>query len=325
MIPFLKSATFDYTRLKGVIWCTDGLEHPTCVTASACKACVSWLGNQKAKRPLVVNCSGMRSIADHALDGLATVIEDGHCIIFTNTDAICGEIIGQYPDKTYPRTVFGDRFIIFGKVQPVWAKPDALDSEIANTEHSFIEQALKDSFELFPEGPRRLASTPFLANGVCDLGKILSDPSRFLWVSLLMAERFEKFVRGVPAPAATKVSGELRLLAVSLRASPMAVAVALLSEQKVDIIDHMGPIQRILEEDRIAGAARRRSYVFIADFLVGGTELKIAKTFAYLRGSEVCHALAFGSYLASEDYTAGMEIDSLGNMKKSCTGLTLQF
>jgi hypothetical protein len=135
-----------------------------------------------------------------------------------------------------------------------------------------------------------LNSTPYRANGRFDARLILERPADFLWISMLMADLVETAIAETLAAAP-------RLIATSLRASPFAATVSRLLTTGCDleIVDHMGPSHSILEEYPVAHTARPASYVYIGDFLIGGTEMKRCEIYAHCRGGRLVAAVVIGS------------------------------
>jgi hypothetical protein len=119
-----------------------------------------------------------------------------------------------------------------------------------------------------------------------------------------------------------KAKAMIRLLAVSLRGSPLAGAIGLLESKKIEIVDHMGPELKILEEYTLRSTEEKTQYVFISDLILGGTELKIAQTYAVARGCILKHALAIGTLLKPEEYKGGIEVHSLLQITDACPDLT---
>ena len=101
----------------------------------------------------------------------------------------------------------------------------------------------------------------------------------------------------------------------------MAAAVGILTERQkaIDIGDHMGPKYRILEEPSLRSNLIEEDYIFIGDFVVGGTELRIAQTYARSKGSVIKHAVLIGCMLDSEEYNMDFDISCLVKLRDCCS------
>lgn len=268
----------------------------------------------------MLDCLGIESVADHALDSW-NVLSSFGTVILLNVDPIKAAITREFPNVSVE-----DGVAVLGNESGMTPKAvAALHASARKCEQQYIEQLVTESFVKHPNGPQRLSSTPLLTNGVFNAASIISDPSAFMWVSIKLAEevnrildteRFYRYLNAIP---------NLRLLAVSLRASPFAVAVGLLTAKKVEIVDHMGPMRKIIEEHDTLQLARCRTYIYIGDFVVGGTEIRVAQTYAQGRSSTVNQAVVIGSVLHPQEYAGDCELHSLVNLKTVYPSATYSF
>jgi hypothetical protein len=303
---------------------------------------------ESPERPLLVNAGGVAVFYDHALDALARwLTRPTRPIIFYNTDEqSLVDALGSYDARA---THQGVTAFIYG-LSNASLSPLAAHIEDAPTlEKEHVEKCVREAFYLFPK-PRRLASTPLMANGTFDARLVIADRGPFCWISLNLADRLEDYLNDrwsdvlahnsdeaseFNSDRGLSESGEVqrpmiqlpRLLAVSLRGSPMAAAVGILSEMedRLEVVDHVGPKHRILEEHSLRGDSFRGAFILIADFIVGGTELKIARNYAHHRGGVLCHVVTIGTVLPTEDYMTDVSISRLVDLTKVCPEVRYSF
>jgi hypothetical protein len=180
-------------------------------------------------------------------------------------------------------------------------------------EQEYIRKSVKESFEPFLDGDRRLASTPILASGILNARLLISDPARFIWISLSMAQKLDQLYQD-------QRPRDPCLLAVSLRGSALAAAIKILAVDDIPlvVVDHMGPKHKILEEHSLGVSTHRFNYILVADFVVGGTEMKIAQAYANLRGCTLIHTIAIGCLLHPQDYASPAGITTLVQIRECC-------
>lgn len=177
--------------------------------------------------------------------------------------------------------------------------------EIVNSYERFLEKRVKSiiesTFTLNHPGDQsrfeKLASTPLLANGEFDAGAILSDPASFLMVVTYLADKLEIFLQREKL----KKQNSTKFLAVNLRSSPLVSAVAKMLGFDFLIIDHLGPNHKRYNVDFGQKHFSTCAYVYIGDFLVGGTEVGIAQNYVQFLGGRLEHAFVLGSYFKPEE------------------------
>jgi len=285
---------------------------------------------EETGKPLVFDCQGIVTIDDHALEGVSSALRKiPRPLLFTNTNAIEAELrrdLGEYTAK-----------YIFGEAPVIVFGDDTIDRDVARriieqveiSERAYVSKCVGDCFRPFPNGPQRMSSTPLLASGVFDARPLISDREKFSWISILMADRLDKFLDqslqlGQATPQRTK---SFRLLAVSLRGSPFAAAIGLLSDrqQAIEIVDHVGPKYKILEDPALHPSTPDDDYIYVGDFVVGGTELRIAQAYARGKGARIKHAFVVGKVLQAEDYRLDFEISSLVDLMNCCPTARFSF
>jgi hypothetical protein len=79
----------------------------------------------------------------------------------------------------------------------------------------------------------------------------------------------------------------------------------------LEIVDHLGPTAEVIEEYSIERSGVPGSYVVVSDFMMGGTEIKIAREHARRRGSRLAGICVIGALLPPEDYQLGVPVEPL--------------
>lgn len=307
----LHHTDFVYTRMKAVSWTANETFFPTMLQANAGQVLFDIYQNVDPSKPLVVNCQGMAGMDDHAVACIAPALRrQKRTLVFINAESL-EPLLRQSLETLSVHPVGGDVVCAYGDPSPSQPELRQMVTVAARLEFQRLNALVKNSYRPFDDGPQRLTSTPLLASGVFNARSLISDPISFVWTSLLMAEKVDELIQQ-DEPV------KVRLLAVSLRASPLAAAVNLLArnELPLEIIDHMGPKHKILEEHSLKGISHGINYVFVADFIIGGTELKIAESYAYRNGCTVSHAVAIGTALAPSDYSSRVRVLPLVDLRQ---------
>lgn len=331
-LPFLRHADFVYTRLKAITWVSNESVLPSVVQANAGNTLSAVVQSVEPHKPLMINCRGINIIEDHALDSLKdSLIKRGKPILFTHSEHLLEDIkralggydgIYRFKDSSLKEnlvTVYQGDLIDRSAIEE-------LVKQVVPLEKKTVTKFMADCYQEFPGEKQRMASTPLLASGIFDARRVISDPDRFVWSCLLMADQLEDYLDSVHIPQQAKPR-KYRLLAVSLRGSPLAAAVGLLTDrqQSIEIVDHMGPKYRILEEHYLRSASFDGDYIFVGDFIVGGTELRIAETYARTKGSTLKYAVVLGVLLEPSEYQLKMGISYLVKLKECCPGAEFSF
>jgi hypothetical protein len=267
------------------------------------------------QKPFLINCQGMGEIDDHALAKFAaTRRAQNRQVVFLNAAQLVDNLtrsLGNY-NASYA-TPDGSIVYVFGggehlsKERALKSAEDARDLELDE-----IKTRVRNCFRKY-DSPKRLTSTPLLATGVFNARSLISDPDVFVWPCLVIAEYVDRLLE-------EEKPRNPRLLAVSLRGSPFAAAVRLIDQTvlPIEVVDHMGPRHKILEEHSLKGPSHAVTYIFIGDFIVGGTELRIAEAYAHGNGSVLGYAVVLGCALPGECYSSQVRIKSLVGVLSEC-------
>lgn len=315
-IETIVTSDFEYLRLQYLIWRCNGLQFPNKLQASAGQVLADIIDNGN-EMPLIINCSKITSIANYSLE---TVIQKIHSskrkVFFLYSSGIGEELRNLLKEfnsiaiKSYSNTYFEynsgsidfqaetDCIIANSTVNVIGLCKNATDDEIKRVK-GFLSKCFTNEGKF-----SRLKSTPILTNGVFNARKIISKPNVFIQTCLLLNEK-ASFVINNSKPY------KARIISVSLRASAFAGIIGQLNKIYVEIVDHMGPKYKLLENSKLSFDEQDFEYLFIGDFLIGGTEMKIANTYAHFKGSIIKDAIFLASLFDHKDYESDINISTL--------------
>ena len=267
--------------------------------------------------PYVIDMKGIVGQTDGALVSFFDLIKQKKLeIIIINYEAIAptlNELYREYlkdiSDANYNEND-GKLSIHFSN-----SKLSLSGSEINNSVRSTLLMSMKELISntfkpnsLDEEKYCSLSSTPILSTGQYDASLIISNPDDFTWISLLMADLVYEIVQSNKLLNAT-------LLTVSLRGSPFASAISMINSMTMHTIDHLGPFQKVwnLNKYKIK-VSPTKNYIFIGDFIIGGTELKLARLYSHFGNSELNHSVVIGALFEDSRYNS-FSIKSLVNLR----------
>jgi hypothetical protein len=307
---------FVYVRLKGLIWATNGLRSPSNIEQNAGKILHDVLMTIHPEKSLVVDCKGVSATVDHSLDAFFKNIPNvNREIVFSNISSLEKEIksgVGEFcqsVDKIEPAN--STCLVIRPEKKLEYSKINSLVDEMLTEE---ISRYIKGCFGKFKDGNFHfMHSTPFFASGLYNSSIIISDPIMFYWTCIKLSNVLEKIIDDFKIGS---INNPIKLLSVSLRGSPFAVAMGLLTGKPVETIDHLGPKHKLFDSDVLENIKRGISvtYIYIGDFTFGGTEIKIAKAYAELNSCSLDHAIVLGSLHTSEMFDHNFKLHPLANL-----------
>lgn len=326
MNPFLTHPDFIYTRLMAVTWHVNILA-PSIFTYAAGDKLRQHIQSDISNKPVILNCSGVSVIEDHAMSAIRSyLLTADRCITFIVEetdefliDKITSELNSSEPNKIHiDREQSNNHQLLFCARQqelthPIKSKLDNLLEKTKKVERKFTVEAVRDCYYDFDK-PRRLSSTPLIAKGEFNASKLIADPKTFIWISLLLTDKFLETL-------AQEKPKTVSLLAVSLRGSPFAAAIRILAENyypSLEIIDHIGPKHELLEGHIGRTSMCGEQYILVSDFVIGGTEIKVAKTYAIAQGASLKGAITIGSYLPGTDaYDTSIRLRSVVSLREA--------
>lgn len=307
-----KTGRFAYTRMRAITWSSTGLIYFNQIQARSGRALADMLVAQIASEPVYVNCRGVHKADDYALEPIGEVIKEGRfTFILGGVSSALEQDIQRMLPAPNRKTDDGESSILAWGPEAGRVNLKAIATvEAPKLEMDAAERWIREAFVPFQDGKlHRLSSTPILASGVFNAQLLVADPIRFSWLCLLMAERLERELWN------SQLTNP-RLLSASLRASPFAAAVSELMEPKMDVavVDHLGPKREIVEHDLVDFEDERVDYIYFADFILIGTELKLAQSYAHSRGARLKYAAAIGCLFDAKIYGSDLCVTSLTNL-----------
>jgi len=256
---------------------------------------------------LVVDCKGVITITDHSLDELfKSIAKVNREITFVSCQQIEEKLSNAKKEFCNElNTNDGDSQLTIYKRKQKQEFTSESSNEVKSKIIKNIKEFVSKSFQKFPDGKfKRLSSTPILASGEYDASSLISNPASFYWISLSLLDKVEEIIE---RDRVGKKS-QAKLLSVSLRAAPFASAISLLGGFQLECIDHLGPINpysKLMDQQYISS-----DYIYIGDFVFGGTEIKVAKNYLNFKSSLLGHAVTIGS-LFSDDTFKDFQLSSL--------------
>jgi len=305
-LPVYIDRDYAYVRMKAYSWIGNKGFMPSTVQASAGKLLSDLIARIDDNMILVVNFQGISHIEDHSLHTVNKALADTkRCTIFTKASTLSVENQISYK----PVVTLESGTIIYNNEKPSRQLSQSVEKN-GKIEIDIIKHIVSESYKKFDK-MERLRSTPILASGVFNAGSIVSDRNKFIWTCLLLTDKLNEIMNQY------KPKANVRLLAVSLRASPFAGSIGILESYPIEIVDHMGPDLKILEEYTLRVATENVEYIYVGDFVIGGTELKIAETYAVARGCVIKHAIVIGSLFDPSEYKGTVKVHPVVKLREA--------
>jgi hypothetical protein len=299
---YLEFTNFIYIRLNGLIWVHNGLINPNNLdkdSGDAIKVICEEVGGNK---PLLIDCKGVNNIIDHSWDLFFKELElKKREAIFYNSSGLT-----QYINKSSKE--FCTSLIIKDDNKGVICIYDdeiklkfnkKVIEEINLKIISNIKSYVRESFSIFKNNEfKYLKSTPILASGEFDSTLIISNPEYFYWTAITLSDLVGSLIEENQVGT---FKNKPRILSVSLRSSPFANIIGLFQNCYLETIDHFGPINKFFEINNLDNSGVE--YIYIGDFVFGGTELKIARNFALWNNAKLDYAVCIGSLFDTNIYS----------------------
>lgn len=331
MLPYnhlyLVGPDFVYTRLQGLIWAGDGLSYNSKLNSGGCQILIEIIKTVHPELPLIVNCKRIKNF-DESIYRIIKEKNLNRKIIFTHVDEgfhlqFATELENVFNGLAQQNKT---KHIISNNHSKYSYTTDQYD-ELCKNVDIFIDKKNKSivesCFDYYNPNNHtqleQLPSTAIFSTGEFDAAKIISNPGNFLWLTLSFSDLVEDFSSALYETYHDNTIN--RLISVSLRGSPFAAAISLLSnpEIKFDTVDHLGPKHKLFDLDffeKLKTTVKEKiRYIYIGDFIIGGTEIKIAQTYAQIYGFELKHAVVLGSFFDLDRFSPNFSIKSLVNIK----------
>lgn len=312
-VPILRFSEMLGISSRSVIWASGGIGEPTSFNAKAGRIIINIIEGEPDSTTLVVDCLGLFQLQPHAFAFVEEAIIRHQTRLVLINAAQCGRSFQLALERLNVRTesvrATGDTFI-FTPIGVTFAEFDIHDlhNSWARIGRKTYEEVVRRSFRPFESGRTRLQSTPLMASGIFNARGIISNPVDFVAITVGLTEMVERMIKEGPPTT------NYRILSVSLRASPFAFAVGQFLSHDVEIVDHMGPNMKILEEYTLNSLKGKGPYCYIGDFTIGCSEIRVAETYAIAKGARIQTAAVIGSALDSEEYPFSGKFESLVNL-----------
>lgn len=311
--PYLFGSDWTYTSVDGLIWLNSGLKLPTNLEEKACDALVKIYDEIEIGQRLIVDFRNIKDVADRAFDNLFNRFQHSEReVMLLNFDMIAEQIekaTNQIYTKAYTDYAnYGYRCRVLNKLEFQDENYLPLVNDLRKRK---VSDYIKSSFIAFKE-ERYLRSTPLKASGIFDAATLLSNHTSFFWICLELTELLRLLINS----RKINLKKELRILSVNMKASPFASVVSLLMDIPLVTIDHLGPKHKVYDIDILDDLQNLRSYsyLYVGDFCIAGTEIKIAKTYARISNSELNTAIVIGAYFNEEHFSPAFQLHSLVNI-----------
>lgn len=284
-----------FSRAQALVWVANGLSFLDLFEKSSGNLLGKIIDTCPAEKSLIINFKGIIRFDDHCLDEVYNSLKGNKKqIIIINGEHLLHDFIKLKKDK--PINVNHDttnKIIIIGNSRTIDIV-ELLD-EREKSAKIYINNVLKSTFSKF-DNFKRLCSTPFLANGEFDSKKIIENPKDFMWISFYLSDKLSQIIE-------TEKLSNVLLVSASLRGSTFNSILGILNELDFINIDHIGPIHKLYDLNNLDLKHRNRNYLYIGDFVFGGTEIKLTKVYASFVGAKLNHALVLGSLFDSSVFT----------------------
>lgn len=267
---------------------------------------------------ILINCNDIKDIDDHFVDPLNKYLSNNKNVIFFSTDGksvVVNHLITHLNKdirnnaKHFSENNTESYCFVEGGLSNIQVKNiinDALILEI-----SWLTKEIGYTYKKFDK-ETRLSSTPLIARGEFNAFMLISDSLKFRWVAILLAEKINRVIQD-------EMRSSYTIIAVSLRGAAIAGAVweilYFLSGPKMHIVDHIGPRHDILETPSREPNIQLGDCIYIGDFLIAGTEAKIASAYCNFLSGRVRHAFVIGKYTKQNSLGNGVKLHSLVNLR----------
>lgn len=276
-----------FTRAQALVWVANGLTFLDLFEKSTGILLSKIIDECPTEKSLLVNFKGIVRFDDHCLDDVYNSLDGNKKqLIIINGEHLLGELIKLKKEKQISiNHDSSKKIIIIGNSKSF--DFDELSRERESYINNYIKNILQSTFSKF-ESFKRLCSTPFLANGEFDSKKIIESPKDFMWISFYLSDKLSQIIED-------EKLNDVVLVSASLRGATFTSILGILNDLDFINIDHIGPIHKVYNANPLELKHRNRNYLYVGDFVFGGTEIKLTKVYASLSGAKLNHALVLGS------------------------------
>jgi hypothetical protein len=307
------TTSYVYTRIQVLTWIANGTSLLHLLEKNACELLAKIIDKNDETKSIIANFKGITDIDDHAMDSIFLKLEDNKKqLIIINGHHLLTKI-----NKSKKESKAGLDSSSTNETITIGNNKGINYTEIIGEREKFIsiftKSTISKSFKKFDD-EIRLCSTPIIANGEFNSSEIISKPSKFIWLTFFLSDKLSELLNS------TRIEN-VKLLSASLRGAPFAAMLGLIHNIKFETIDHFGPKHKVFDLDFVNQKEKDINYIYIGDYVIGGTEIKIAKTYTEMKGSKLCHALVLGSLFDSETFKNEFNLNYLVSLKDVTDGI----
>lgn len=283
-----------FSRAQALIWATNGLAFLDVFEKSSGKLLADIINKCPVEKTFLINFKGVIRFDDHCLDDVFYTLEGNlKQVIILNGESLLGDLYKLKKEKNVNITHNTEKkIIVLGRSEI--STFELFLEEKETCKENYISTILKNTFKRF-ENYQRLCSTPFFANGEFDAKKIIESPKDFMWISFYLSDALSKIIES------EKLSNVI-LVSASLRGAVFTSILAIINDLEYLNIDHIGPIHNVYNFKYTEYNNSEVNYLYIGDFVFGGTEIKLTKVYVGFGGAKLNHALVLGSLFEADAF-----------------------
>lgn len=307
---YFETSSTLFTRAQALIWVANGLSCLNIFEKSSGKIFAEIIENCSEEKSVLINFHGIIRCDDHSLDDVYDKLEGNKKqVIILNGETLLDDLIKLKKGKDINISHDIERKVITLGLSDLKDFNNQL-KEREEAKEKYIAITLKNTFQKFKEF-KRLCSTPFYANGEFDSKKIIESPKEFMWISFYLSDKLSQIIESEKLRNVTLVSA-------SLRGAAFTSILGILNDLEYINLDHIGPVHRVSNSNKLINTEQKNTYVYIGDFVFGGTEIKLTKVYVGFNNSNLDHALVLGSLFEPEAFT-DFKLFELSRLKKIST------
>lgn len=307
------TTSYVYSRIQVLTWIANGTSLLNILEKNACELLAWIIEETDSNKPIIINFKGITDIDDHAMDSVFQKLDDNKKqLVIINGHHLLGKIDKlKKESKAIISSNSENETITIGKATIIDFKEVLKEREIYI--EKFIKNTISTSFRKFQK-EIRLCSTPIIANGEFNSSEIISNPNKFIWITFFLSDKLSEILNKSRLE-------NVKLLSASLRGAPFAAMLGLIHNIKFETIDHLGPRHKIFDLNFVKQKEKGINYIYIGDFVFGGTEIKIAKTYTEMKGSKLSYALVIGSLFEEGTFLHEFDLTYLAGLKDITDGV----
>lgn len=324
---FLSNENFYYSRILLFSW--DCYLQPVVLSQTNGEFFTEKLKEQITleNKNIVINCNNVLDIEDHFTDSFFSYVEKklskNYVIVFYSNDGLAKLVnyMAEHIDKSLSRFSFKHQedelsFFVVSKKEICSSVINTMISDAKKLEDNSVIAVVSASYTETRSacGVETLPSTPLRATGQFNATNLISKPSEFRWIVVLLVDKIFQLSKKNDIANYSLVAG-------SLRGSAIAGSVWELLQQfddkiTIQIVDHVGPCHDVAGRRYESPSAMKEQCIYIGDFIIAGTEIKLISAYCNFMGSKLTHAFVIGKYTEQNYIDKTIELHSLVDLKK---------